>query len=185
MNLAYEKVMNRLVLITKKRYVGNLYEDNPDDYERKSMGLVTKRRDNARLTKIMYNGLLDVMLAGERSEITKNVITFFNTFMRNLLDRAFPIEDLVISKALGAQYKNPNTIVQARLAQRLKERDPGNAPRVNDRVQYVFVVKGTPKEQKGMLQGDRVEPPEYIVDNNTEIDVLSYIEHVKNRLHNY
>ena len=30
-----------------------------------------------------------------------------------------------------------------------------------------------------MLQGDRVEPPEYIVDNNTEIDVLSYIEHVK------
>ena len=179
MNLEYEKVLNRLVLITKKRYVGNLYEHDPDSYERKSMGLVTKRRDNADLTKKLYNGLLDIMLDGERSVIRQDVLKFINGFLRKLLNRGFPLEDLTISKSLGSNYVDPNAIVQARLAERMKERDPGNAPRVNDRVQYIFVVKGTPKDHKGMLQGDRVEPPEYIAENNLEIDVLSYIEHVK------
>ena len=180
MNLAFEKVFNRFVLITKKRYAGNLYEDDPDSYVRKSMGLVTKRRDNALLTKRIYNGILDVMLDGDRATIKENVVAFVNGFMRKLLDRTFPVEDLVISKSLGATYKDPNAIVQARLAQRMKERDPGNAPRVGDRVPYIFTVKGTPKEHKGMLQGDRVEPPEYVVERNLEIDVLAYIDQLKN-----
>ena len=99
--------------------------------------------------------------------------------MRKLLNRKFPLEDLVISKTLGGSYKDPTRIVQARLAQRMHERDPGSAPNVNDRVQYVFVVKGTPKQHKSLLQGDRVEPPEYIKENNIEVDILSYIQHIK------
>lgn len=179
MKLAYEKVLNRLILITKKRYVGNLYEEDPDSYVRKSMGLVTKRRDNANLTKLFYNGILDILMDGDRDAIEDNLTQYFNQFMRKLLNRKFPLEDLVISKTLGGSYKDPTRIVQARLAQRMHERDPGSAPNVNDRVQYVFVVKGTPKQHKSLLQGDRVEPPEYIKENNIEVDILSYIQHVK------
>jgi DNA polymerase delta subunit 1 len=179
MKLAYEKVLNRLILITKKRYVGNLYEEDPDSYVRKSMGLVTKRRDNAPLTKKFYNGILDILMDGERDKIEGNLTIFFNQFMRKLLDRQFPIEDLVLSKTLGGSYKDPSRITQARLAERMRERDPGSAPNVNDRVQYVFVVKGTPKKQKKMLQGDRVEPPDYVKEHNLPIDIMAYVQHVK------
>ena len=57
------------------------------------MGLVTKRRDNANLTKLFYNGILDILMDGERDCIEQNLTVYFNQFMRKLLDRKFPIED--------------------------------------------------------------------------------------------
>ena len=99
--------------------------------------------------------------------------------MQKLLRREFPLETLVISKTLSSTYKDRTRIVQARLADRMRERDPGSAPNVNDRVQYVFVVRGSPLEHKKMLQGDRVEDPAYIRENGIEIDILAYIDHVK------
>jgi hypothetical protein len=53
-------------------------------------------------------------------------------------------------------------------------RDKGSAPQVNDRVPFVYIVK---KEKKGvtMLQGERIEDPEYIKKNNLKIDYTFYI----------
>jgi hypothetical protein len=45
-NLEYEKTFYPWISLSKKRYVGNLYETNPDKYYQKSMGIVLKRRDN-------------------------------------------------------------------------------------------------------------------------------------------
>ena len=56
----------------------------------------------------------------------------------------------------------------------MKERDPGSAPVSNDRVPYVYI---NVKEKKGtkLLQGDRVEHPDFIRDNNLKINFKFYI----------
>ena len=41
----------------------------------------------------------------------------------------------------------------------------------NDRIPYVFVKT----DHKVKLQGDRIEPPEYVIQNKLELDYLYYI----------
>lgn len=67
------------------------------------------------------------------------------------------------------------------LTQKMTIRDPGSAPQINDRIQYCFVkVKG---DSKKMLQGDLIENPDYIVQNNIPLDYNYYIEkQIKNPL---
>merc|ERR1712070_259940 len=59
MNLEYEKVLWPFIILTKKRYVGNLYEEDPNVVKQKSMGIVLKRRDNADIVKIVCGGVID------------------------------------------------------------------------------------------------------------------------------
>ena len=67
------------------------------------------------------------------------------------------------------------------LTQRMTLRDPGSAPQINDRIQYCFIkVKG---DSKTMLQGDLIENPDYIVQNNIPLNYNYYIEkQIKNPL---
>ena len=83
-----------------------------------------------------------------------------------------------MSKTLKSTYKNRSGQGHVVLADRMKERDPGSAPNINDRVPYVFIVKKECKKgrnKKKLLQGDKIENPQYVVDNKLEIDLLHYI----------
>ena len=58
-NLEYEKTMFPLLLLSKKRYVGLLYEDDADAKpKQKSMGIALKRRDYAPIVKQVNFSLL-------------------------------------------------------------------------------------------------------------------------------
>jgi hypothetical protein len=57
--LNYEKSLYPFILLSKKRYVGNLYETDVNSYKQKSMGIVLKRRDNAHIVKKVYGGVID------------------------------------------------------------------------------------------------------------------------------
>ena len=61
-NQVYEKTLWPLILITKKRYVGNLYEDDPDHYKQKVMGISLKRRDSAKIVKIVVGSIVNCIL---------------------------------------------------------------------------------------------------------------------------
>jgi DNA polymerase elongation subunit (family B) len=52
----------------------------------------------------------------------------------------------------------------------MKERDPGNAPQVNDRIPSVIIYK-----EKKLLQADATEHPSYVIENKLEIDYLHYL----------
>ena len=71
----------------------------------------------------------------------------------------------------GGYYKNPETIAHKVLADRIGVRDPGNKPSSNDRIPYVYIET----DGKVALQGDRIETPEYIVENDLKPDYLFYI----------
>jgi len=58
----YEKTFLPFCLLSKKRYVGILYEHDPNKGKRKEMGIVLKRRDNAPIVKDVYGGVIDIMM---------------------------------------------------------------------------------------------------------------------------
>ena len=172
-HLEYEKTFHPFILFSKKRYVGNKYEFDPDKYKQTSMGIVLKRRDNADIVKLVYGGIIDIIM--NEKNIAKS-IDFLQQSLRKLIDGCFPIELLVVTKSLKPTYayKNPHQIAHWVLSNRMGERDPGNRPQANDRIPYVYIVKKAMRRQK-ILQGDRIENPDYVIENKIPIDFSFYI----------
>ena len=171
-DLEWEKIFYPFILLSKKRYVANKYEHDDHKHKQNSMGIVLKRRDNANIVKKIYGGIINTIL--NEHDVHKS-IEFLQEHLQNLAQGNYSMEDLVISKSLRADYKDPDRIAHKMLADRIKERDPGNAPNVNDRIPYVYVkIPEKPKGEK-TLQGERIETPEYIKDHNLQPDFEFYI----------
>ena len=170
-DLEWEKIFYPFVLLSKKRYVANKYEWDNDKCKQNSMGIVLKRRDNANIVKKIYGGIINIIL--NEQNVDKS-IEFLNTSLHNLIDGKYPLEDLVITKSLRAEYDNPERIAHKVLADRIKERDPGNAPNANDRIPYLYIQTNEVKGQK-ILQGDKIETPEYVRQYKLKPDYEFYI----------
>jgi DNA polymerase elongation subunit (family B) len=166
--LNYEKSLYPFILLSKKRYVGNLYETDINSYKQKSMGIVLKRRDNAHIVKKVYGGVIDIILT--KQDLASS-IEFLNEELKDLVEGKTSIQELVITKSIKASYKDPSKIAHKVLADRIGARDPGNRPCVNERIPFVYIKTNNPNS----LQGDRIENPEYIVENNLTPDYLHYI----------
>ena len=166
--LNYEKSLYPFILFSKKRYVGNLYEFDVNKYKQKSMGIVLKRRDNAQIVKKIYGGVIDIIL--QKQDLGAS-IEFLKDELSDLVEGKAPITDLVITKNLRASYKDPSKIAHKVLADRIGARDPGNRPVVNERIPYVYIKTNSTSG----LQGDKIENPEFIVDNKLIPDYLHYI----------
>ena len=80
-----------------------------------------------------------------------------------------PLDKLVITKSLRSNYKNPDQIAHKVLADRIGKRDPGNKPKAGDRIAFAYI------ESEAKLQGNRIEIPEYIRENDLKIDYSHYI----------
>ena len=167
-SLAYEKTLFPFIILSKKRYVGNLYEDDPNKKpKQKSMGIVLKRRDNAPIVKHMYGGVIDILL--NHYDLNSSV-EFLRGCLQDLVDGKVPLEDLIITKTIRADYKDPTKIAHKVLADRMGDRDEGNKPAANDRIPYVYIHAPNAK-----LQGDRIEHPEYIREMKLVPDYSFYI----------
>lgn len=175
-DLEMEKVFYPFILISKKRYCAIKYE-TADKGKFASMGIALKRRDNAPIVKTIYGGVIDIIM--QRQNLDES-ITFLKKSIQDLIDGKYPLETLIISKSLRADYKDPTRIAHKALAERMGERDPGNKPQVNDRIPYVY-VDITEKEKKAklkkekILQGDRIEHPDYIRKAGLKPDYEFYI----------
>ena len=132
------------------------------------MGVVTKRRDNAPIVKYVYDGLIKKII--NEKDIHGGVRFVIKT-IDEILDGQFPIAYFIITKRLNANYANPLQIAHKVLADRMAERDPGNKPQSNDRIPFAYIHT----KKKVKLQGERVEHPDYIQENNLKIDYLFYI----------
>ena len=165
---AYEKVLYPFIIITKKRYVGYLYETDPHKYYQKSMGIVLKRRDNAPIVKVVVGGIINEIMSKKSS---KGAIEYTKKTLNQILMNKYPIDKFIITKTLREKYADRTRIVQAVLADRIGERDAGNKPMPNDRVPYAYIQV----DHEVAIQGDRVEHPDYIIKNNLKLDYLFYI----------
>ena len=168
MFLEYEKTLMPFILLSKKRYVGILYEDDPNKGYLKYMGLSIKRRDSCDYLKDVYGDILNILMKDNNVE---GAIRYLEKALSDLIDGKVSMDKLTITKALKGYYKNPNQIGHNVLANRIGQRDPGNKPKPGDRMKFVFVVNDKPKA----LMGDKIETPEYIVENKLQIDYTHYI----------
>ena len=166
-DLEYEKTFWPFALLSKKRYVGMLYESDPDKCKRKSMGIVLKRRDNAPIVKDIYGGIIDILMKDQNIE---KAVNFTKQFVKDMIEEKYPMSKLIISKSLRGFYKNPRSIAHKVLAERIGKRDPGNKPAVGSRIPYAY-IQTTGKR----LQGDKIENPEYIVKHKLKLDYSFYI----------
>ena len=161
------------MLVSKKRYHGHYYTvwGKPDFYPN-SMGIVLKRRDNAKIVKHIFGGVLDIIM--EEHDI-KKAVQWCKEESRKLLEGKFPLEMFTITKTLKSYYKNPDQVAHNVLAQRIAERDPGNKPQSNDRMEFAYIKVPPPRKGEKILQGDRIETPDFIKDNNLELDYRFYL----------
>ena len=164
----YEKTFLPFCLLSKKRYVGILYEHDPNKGKRKEMGIVLKRRDNAPIVKDVYGGVIDILM---KERDIKKAIDYVDNCLQELVDGTVPIEKLIITKSLRSFYKNPRQIAHKVLADRIAAREPGNKPTSGDRIPFVYVVN----PNKKALQGEKIETPTFIRDNKLQIDYSFYI----------
>jgi len=168
----YDKIMWPFCLLSKKRYVGNKYEDDLDKPVMTSMGIVMKRRDNAPIVKVIYGGIIDRIL--QKHDVI-GAFEYTKVLAKELIAGKFGMTKLTITKSLRAEYANPERIAHKVLADRIAARDPGNAPTSSQRIGYVYIA--TPKGQpEPTLQGDKIETPAFIVANKLTPDYSYYIE---------
>jgi DNA polymerase delta subunit 1 len=167
--IAYEKTFYPFILFCRKRYVGMMYEEDANAKpKKKSMGIVLKRRDNAPIVKDVFGGALDVLL---QEKNVRKAQAFVNEILLRVLENKVPLEKFIVSKSLRDDYKNPDQIAHRVLADRMARRDPGTAPKVGDRVQYVYVAEN----KTASKQGDRIEEVGYVRKNGLTPDTQFYI----------
>jgi DNA polymerase elongation subunit (family B) len=167
-DLEYEKTFMPFCLLSKKRYVGMLYETDPHKCKRKSMGIVLKRRDNAPIVKDVYGGIIDILMKEKNIE---QAVSFLKSCMQNIVDGKYGMDKLVITKSLRSGYKNPQQIAHKVLADRIGKRESGNKPGNGDRIPYIYIENPDRKA----LQGARIETPEFIIANKLKINYSFYI----------
>jgi DNA polymerase elongation subunit (family B) len=169
MKLAYEKTLMSFILLSKKRYVGMLYENNPNKGKLKFMGLSLKRRDACDYLKDVYGGVLTILMKDPNN--VQAAMDFLSKSLDDLVKGNVGMDKLAITKSLKSDYKNPKQIAHNVLAERIGEREPGNKPKPGERIKYVYFVNA----DKKALQGEKIETPQFIVSNKLKIDYNHYI----------
>ena len=169
-DLEYEKTFWPFLILTKKRYVGNKYEFDPNKYKQDSMGIVLKRRDNAPIVKLVCGGIVNILM---NEKDPNKALEFTSNAIDDMFANKYNMKYFIITKTLRDNYKDRTRIAHAVLADRIAKRDPGNKPQTNDRIAYANVV--VDGDTKNMLQGDMIETPKYITENKCEIDYLHYL----------
>lgn len=168
----YDKVFDQFIIFSKKRYVGNKYEDSATDFKQTSMGIVLKRRDNAPVLKTIYGGAIKILL--NEKDVPK-AVDFVRTKTLEMVEGKMSMSQLTITKSLSANYKSATPPAHKVLADRIKERDPGNAPTAGERMGFIYVAAKA-GETAAKLQGDRIETPDFIRKNGLRPDYEYYIE---------
>ncbi|XP_068231528.1 DNA polymerase delta catalytic subunit [Palaemon carinicauda] len=166
--LEFEKVYFPYLLINKKRYAG-LYFTRPEIHDKMDCkGIETVRRDNCPIVASLINTCLQKILIDRNpmgaAEFAKQTIS-------DLLCNRVDISQLVITKELTKTEKEyAGKQAHVELANKMKKRDPGTAPKLGDRVPYVIIAgaKGTPAYEKA-------EDPIYVLENSLPIDYEYYL----------
>lgn len=117
------------------------------------------------LTKNTLQKTIDMILGMESLE---DVVHSLRQDIHKLLSGKVNIRDLIISKEWSKKTKNPTP--HDSLAQKMTERNPGEAPQFGDRIQYIIT------ESAGAKLCDRAEDPLYVLENGLAIDYVYYAD---------
>jgi DNA polymerase delta subunit 1 len=166
-------------LLSKKRYIGELHSDNPEkmDYL-DNKGVVLTRRDNFQLLRECYQKMVDIFMENGKKGLPK-ALEYINGMIDDIKNNCVDKDKLIVTKTLKGPYKSQN-IPHVVLAKKIGERDPGAAPRQNDRIPYIFIDNGFLKATTPQYM--KVEDPVFAKDRNLPVDTEYYIKYLMNPL---
>jgi DNA polymerase elongation subunit (family B) len=173
-NFAYEKTFWPFLILCKKKYVGNKYEDNPNKYKQDFMGIVLKRRDNSPIVKEVCGGIIDLLINKRDPEGAK---AFLKKCLDDMFAGKYDIKYFLQSRTLKMKesYKDWTRIAHVFLSEKIAARDPGNKPQSGDRIEFSVIKVKNDDPKKKLLQGEVIETPAFIKQNKLEIDYLFYM----------
>jgi len=146
------------------------------------MGLSLKRRDSCDYLKDVYGNILNLLMKPPtETNGIENAIAFLDDALDALILGQVPMDKLTVTKALKSDYKNPLQIGHWVLAERMGQRDAGNKPKPGDRMRFVFIQPSTTVGSKKPLMGDRIETPEFVLENAPHMKV-DYAHYITNQL---
>jgi hypothetical protein len=169
--LEFEKVFQPFILLTKKRYIGNKYEDMKDPFKLKGVdakGIALTRRDYCQVVKNCYRDVIQTIMERQNEDGLKESITVFKKYIKQLDNFELDTKDLVVSSMLAKTYKTRP--VHVILAEKLKERN--EEVQVGDRIPYIYIESDDPKKAKSELGED----PEYARKHNLRYNRTCYLE---------
>ena len=164
-DLELEKVYCPYFLYSKKRYAAKMYEKKGDKVIFKKIdvkGLQVVRRDSCPFVRETLKTLLGMVL---ESSDPRPVIEEARAAARNLLNGKVPMEKLLMSKQLAADYKVKMAHVEVR--DKIRARAPGSEPQQGDRVPFV-IIKGPGKMY------EKAEDPTWVKEKGIQIDYRYY-----------
>ena len=202
--LEFEKIYYPFLQFAKKRYVGPVYMEHDGIMKKDKVdakGIVLTRRDNCPLLKKVYRECLDQLIDIDLTK-SERIIESVKVLKRNIRDMfagKMDMDMFTLSKSLRNEYNSktkgpmsfdeildPSTLESdlvgisqshVRLARKMYARDSGSAPRPGDRVKYVFVYPSKSNERKkDHLQWELTEHPDYVKENNVELNYLYYFD---------
>jgi hypothetical protein len=180
--LEFEKVFHPFILLTKKRYIANKYEDIKNPFKLKCVdakGIALTRRDYCPMVKKCYKEIIDIIVndntytnqSGKITTCTDSInksLELYKQYIDNIYNHKIDINDLIVSAMLAASYKTKPVHVQ--LAEKLKQRK--EEVQIGDRIPYIFIESDDPKIQKSELGED----PTYAIKNNLKYNRKCYLE---------
>ena len=178
--LEFEKVFHPFILLTKKRYIANKFENTKDPFDLKGVdakGIALTRRDYCPMVKKCYKKVIDTILEDTNKEKSENksnenpVISSTKVYLEyidNIFNYKISIDDLIVSAMLASSYKTRPVHVQ--LAEKLKKRK--EEVQIGSRIPYIYIETDDPKKQKSELGED----PIYAKKHNLKYNRSCYLE---------
>ncbi len=176
--LEFEKIFQPFILLTKKRYIANKYEDSKNPMKLKCVdfkGIAITRRDYCKMVKNCYNEIIGEIMKNEIKSnnqletILNNCIQIYKNYIIKIEQYNLEDDDIVLSAMLAKSYKtNPVHVV---LAQKLKDRK--EEVQIGDRIQYIYIEDTTNNKLKKSELG---EDPLYAKQNGLKPNRCCYLE---------
>ena len=170
MYLELEKIYSKYFLLSKKRYIGYIVDDQNKLLTTDNKGVVTKRRDNCGILRDIYSQLIELIM---EKKSKNDIYTFLCIEIKKLLNGQVPLEKLIITKSIKDEnaYKNKNL---PHLIVAKKMRNRGKYVASGTRIKYIFIKT----DNKNDTQYKKAEDPEHYSSNKDtiSIDYLYYFE---------
>jgi hypothetical protein len=113
--LEFEKVFHPFILLTKKRYIANKFENMNDPFNLKGIdakGIALTRRDYCKMVKNCYQDIINTILNDKAStgenkkteDSIKHSTELYKRFINDIYNYNIDFDDLVISAMLAKEY---------------------------------------------------------------------------------
>lgn len=169
LELQFEKLFKRFLILSKKRYAGWKFEKVDGVWKNKiaMKGIETVRRDWCPLTtKTMETVLNMVLTEGDITKASKHVRSIIHDLNKGLV----PLEDLTVVKGITKALNAYDAIQpHVEVAKKMLKRDPTKANIIGERLGYV-IIKGN------QMLSKRAEDPAYVKEKGLEVDSQYYVD---------